>query len=145
MKFIAKQLQQGLLFKKMSKKAILFQLLHFDRQLPRQRWSVPDVTRELTLFKTLSLTQDFSEFVKDMKHTFILTYRLTFSLLIYTIYNILCQLMTSLGAFKKRSSVPDVTVPDVTKIPPEIDAHIHAIMGRISKTSLNLQSFVFSL
>ena len=53
--------------------------------------------------------------------------------------------MTSLGGFKKRLSVPGVTVPDVTKIPPEIDAHIHAIMGRISKTSLNLQSFVFSL
>ncbi len=48
--------------------------------------------------------------------------------------------MTSLGGFKKRLSVPDVT-----KIPPDVDAHIHAIMGRISKTSLNLQSFVFSL
>ncbi len=44
--------------------------------------------------------------------------------------------MTSLGGFKKRSSVPDVTVPDVTKIPPEMDAHIHAIMDGISKTSL---------
>ena len=44
--------------------------------------------------------------------------------------------MTILGDFKKRLSVPDVTVPDVTKIPPEMDAHIHAIMDRISKTSL---------
>ena len=44
--------------------------------------------------------------------------------------------MTSLGGFKKRLSVPDVTVPDVTKIPPEIDAHIHEIMDGISKSSL---------
>ena len=39
--------------------------------------------------------------------------------------------MTSLGGFKQRSSVPDVT-----KIPPEMDAHIPAIMDGISKTAL---------
>ena len=44
--------------------------------------------------------------------------------------------MTSLGGFKKRLSVPDVTIPDVTKIPPEMDAHIPAIMDGISKTLL---------
>ena len=37
---------------------------------------------------------------------------------------------------KKKLSVPDMTVPDVTKIPPKINAHIHAIMYGISKTSL---------
>ena len=44
--------------------------------------------------------------------------------------------MTIFEALKKKLSVPDVTVPDVTKIPPEMDAHIHAIMDNISKTSL---------
>ncbi len=45
-------------------------------------------------------------------------------------------IMTNLGGFIKRLSVPDVTVPDVTKIPPEMDAPIHAIMNGISKASL---------
>ena len=53
--------------------------------------------------------------------------------------------MTSQGGFKKKLSVPDVTVPDVTKIPPEMDAHIHAIMDGISKTSLKKRRFIFSL
>ena len=48
--------------------------------------------------------------------------------------------MTSQGGFKKKLSVPDVT-----KIPPEMDAHIHAIMDGISKTSLKKQRFIFSL
>ena len=38
-----------------------------------------------------------------------------------------------------------MSVPDVTKIPPKIDAHIHAIVDGISKTSLKYQRFAFSV
>ena len=43
--------------------------------------------------------------------------------------------MSSYGGFLK-----SLFVPDVTKIPPEVDAHILAIMDKISKTSLRGQS-----
>ena len=44
--------------------------------------------------------------------------------------------MTRLGGFLKKVVCSGVTVPEVTKIPPEIDSHVHTIMDGISKISL---------
>ena len=88
MQFRAKMLQQGLFFLKMSMKVILYKSLHFDRHFPRQRWSVPDVTREMTIFFNLKF--DSRILWICIRHIwkinlFWLIYRLTTTLSINTI------------------------------------------------------------
>ena len=101
--------------------------------------------RELTYFWALSLTPEFSESYPLVKKIFFSANRPTFPLLICTKSKSSFSHTASQGTFRKSKSVPDVTVPDVTKYPLQTNHLVCVITHEISKFCLKHWRLVFTL